>query len=756
MDRLRKQYKNIIYNLLYSIMVFTLVYMIATGTGLRLEAKIQFPFILASSLIIKFLLYNPIVLYIVLLISLVTILIVHRFFHPIIFIISERAYSLFINIFENILGKENISPDNIILFWILTIILVSLFTAVVIFKLNKIYILLPIYILPFLYYWYNFYDEAYWMLALFLLSFLIIMGLNKYTSVRSAIVFNKWFKTVVIYSIFIVALALLLPKSYNYLSWPWLQEKVYTYFPFVEDLRSYDAYTRKKENATLFDFFITGLQEGESKLGGPIRLSDRKIMIVKSDEPIYLRGNVKHIYTGSSWQSYEWGFSKHKLNDSLSGLTYYERKSYFEEKSITIKNQNFATQTVFSPYLPDSFYSEKGTSIFKNNDHVLILPDGIYKYETYTIRVQKPYPYGVLLAKGIYNTKDNIENIDIYLQIPEDKITNEVKDLVKTIVKDKETDFEKAVAIEKYLRDNYEYSLDVKEVPEDAEFISHFLFNEKKGYCTYFATAMAIMLRLEGIPTRYIEGYLAREEVEPGIYEVSNKNAHTWVEAFIEPVGWMVFEPTPAYPLQPRMENYKPAEEKENNLSHNVEFPNRRGIEVIEEVFNGDLVITREENNITNNIPAENKPETRKNTGHILTGIFILLISIRFLRGYIYIKLEDIKYKRLSNNEKIVYLYKQIHRLIELFGYPQKPGETHYEYANRIANKFYYHGEKNLKQITHIFVKTKYSTYTSTDDDIKELEDFRDTVNRHLRNYLGLRKYIYLKYIKIDLKVRPA
>ena len=197
-------------------------------------------------------------------------------------------------------------------------------------------------------------------------------------------------------------------------------------------------------------------------------------MIVKSDEPIYLRGNVKHIYTGSSWQSYEWGF-KHKLNDSLSGLTYYERKSYFEEKSITIKNQNFATQTVFSPYLPDSFYSEKGTSIFKNNDHVLILPDGIYKYETYTIRVQKPYPYGVLLAKGIYNTKDNIENIDIYLQIPEDKITNEVKDLVKTIVKDKKQISKKPLPLKNTLGSNYEYSLDVKEVPEDAEFILTFI-----------------------------------------------------------------------------------------------------------------------------------------------------------------------------------------------------------------------------------------------------------------------------------------
>ena len=80
--------------------------------------------------------------------------------------------------------------------------------------------------------------------------------------------------------------------------------------------------------------------------------------------------------------------------------------------------------------------------------------------------------------------------------------------------------------------------------------------------------------------------------------------------------------------------------------------------------------------------------------------------------------------------------------------------ETHYEYADRVANKFYYHSEKNLKQITHIFVKSKYSPYLSSDEDVNELTDFRQTLNKHLKNYLGLRKYLYRKYIKMDVYKR--
>lgn len=185
MDKVVSRKKILVYNIFYTIMVFSLVYIIALGAGFKLKTSIQFPLIVLFSLIVKFFLFNPIVLFIILFLALVILIIVQRFYYPILLVIAERTYSLFSNIWDNILGKENISSENIVLFWLFIIILISLFTAITIFKFKKIYILLPIYVLPFLYYWYNFYDEAYWMLSLFLLSFIILMGLNKYAVIKT-------------------------------------------------------------------------------------------------------------------------------------------------------------------------------------------------------------------------------------------------------------------------------------------------------------------------------------------------------------------------------------------------------------------------------------------------------------------------------------------------------------------------------------------------------------------------------------------
>lgn len=87
----------------------------------------------------------------------------------------------------------------------------------------------------------------------------------------------------------------------------------------------------------------------------------------------------------------------------------------------------------------------------------------------------------------------------------------------------------KAKAIEKYLRENYKYTLTPSEVPEGAEFVDYFLFEVKEGYCTYFATAMSVLLRASDIPCRYVEGFLAKHE-NSFIRNVRGTDAHAWVE----------------------------------------------------------------------------------------------------------------------------------------------------------------------------------------------------------------------------------
>jgi hypothetical protein len=87
----------------------------------------------------------------------------------------------------------------------------------------------------------------------------------------------------------------------------------------------------------------------------------------------------------------------------------------------------------------------------------------------------------------------------------------------------------------------------------DSDVIDKFLFEQKQGHCEYFATSMVVMLRTINVPARLATGYAAhRENAITGYYEVRRKNAHAWVEAYIEGYGWMTFEPTSSFELPRR------------------------------------------------------------------------------------------------------------------------------------------------------------------------------------------------------------
>ncbi|REJ78181.1 MAG: DUF3488 domain-containing protein [Acidobacteria bacterium] len=107
------------------------------------------------------------------------------------------------------------------------------------------------------------------------------------------------------------------------------------------------------------------------------------------------------------------------------------------------------------------------------------------------------------------------------------------------------TRYDIAKAIEQHLQNDFKYSLDMKAGGPDP--LSDFLFNVKEGHCEYYATAMAVMLRTQGIATRVVNGFQQGEYNETaGVYVVRQKNAHSWVEVYFpENDVWVPFDPTP-------------------------------------------------------------------------------------------------------------------------------------------------------------------------------------------------------------------
>lgn len=180
MDRILNKNGKLINNIIYPSMVFTLVYLFGLAIGIGLNIPLQILIILAISIIVKFLLLNPLFLYILLLLIFISSLFISYFFTPYMQLLLDKAYILLVNIINHLKGQENIAPENLMVFWGILIVLVALFTSFIMFKNKKIFMLLPIYIGSFLYYWYIYFDEAYWMISIFIFLFLILMGLDKY------------------------------------------------------------------------------------------------------------------------------------------------------------------------------------------------------------------------------------------------------------------------------------------------------------------------------------------------------------------------------------------------------------------------------------------------------------------------------------------------------------------------------------------------------------------------------------------------
>lgn len=100
-----------------------------------------------------------------------------------------------------------------------------------------------------------------------------------------------------------------------------------------------------------------------------------------------------------------------------------------------------------------------------------------------------------------------------------------------------------------FLKSNYHYTLAPGPFRTDQP-IAEFLLEKKRGYCEYFATAAAVLLRLEGVPTRYVTGFMVSDESRVGDhYVVRDEDAHAWIEAWIEGRGWVVADAVPAAEL---------------------------------------------------------------------------------------------------------------------------------------------------------------------------------------------------------------
>jgi hypothetical protein len=133
------------------------------------------------------------------------------------------------------------------------------------------------------------------------------------------------------------------------------------------------------------------------------------------------------------------------------------------------------------------------------------------------------------------------------LQLP-DVVSSRVLTLAQELVADIDVPYDRAVAIESYMR-TFSYTLEVPGPPPEREVADFFIFDLQQGYCDYYATSMVVLARAVGLPARLVIGYVGGmyDPVEAR-YAVRESDAHAWVELYFPDFGWIEFEPTAGRP----------------------------------------------------------------------------------------------------------------------------------------------------------------------------------------------------------------
>ncbi len=298
-------------------------------------------------------------------------------------------------------------------------------------------------------------------------------------------------------------------------------------------------------------------------LGGPRSTSNDLVMdiYVPRELPnLYWRAIALDTYEDGGWTAKEWDTTLHFPDDGFL-------------QTPELAAREVITQTVVN-YIPNSSFLYAAPEVIGSNRQMFVDANLDENGEMLVTAVRSRF---VLNLGDQYSVASRISNADVeslrlaattypdwvsatYLQLSDD-LTPETLALAAELTAGYDNPYDKATAVQNYLRENIAYNDQIAAPPANAEPIHYTLFESKEAYCTYYASAMALMLRSQGIPTRIVNGYgQGSFDEETNSYRVRASNAHTWVEVYFPDYGWIQFEPTASMPVVVRRESLNVAE----------------------------------------------------------------------------------------------------------------------------------------------------------------------------------------------------
>lgn len=281
-------------------------------------------------------------------------------------------------------------------------------------------------------------------------------------------------------------------------------------------------------------------------------LSDEVVMRVRAGQPAFWRGPVFDTYSSSAWTTSDdetaplQGVPIEFLPEASGGPKVEITQTFFVDVG--------QTNVVFAAYEPREVWFPGGR-LEGTNQRALRAPFILDEGLVYSVVSEVPAPSPESLEVTSEAVPDDV--LERYTQVPED-LPQRIRDLAHDVAGDDPTMIGKVEALTGWLARNTRYLLDLPPQPRGADAVDHFLFEDRRGFCEHIASALALMLRAEGVPARFATGYESGDRnVFSGYFEVKAEDAHSWVEVYFPSVGWVQFDPTHEVP---------PAEEPEGSI----------------------------------------------------------------------------------------------------------------------------------------------------------------------------------------------
>ena len=332
-----------------------------------------------------------------------------------------------------------------------------------------------------------------------------------------------------------------------------------------------DDYLFFTDPRTAFSLSASGWQPlGPEQLGGPADPSDAPVMQVSASGRTLLRGVIKNTYTGAAWSDTTSGrrylfisprfYALRRDLFDLSRPAHSLQEELPEAETMHVRmfapgaSTLFVTQRLRAPSGEGIVaYFSPATEVFATRS----LEEGdLYSFSGTRLTASTPGVRRIALAAATQDDPYAETVRQRYMQLPEG-IDERVYALAAQLTAGKTNDYDRAMAICTYLQTHIPYTLDQSVPYAGRDFVSWFLLEEQRGYCTSFASAFAVMARMAGIPSRYVEGYAAEPDSD-GVARVTGEHAHAWAEVYLNGFGWLTFDPTPGLGQQQRQPGDNP------------------------------------------------------------------------------------------------------------------------------------------------------------------------------------------------------